>query len=326
MAGAASAEHFKVIAPLPAEVEGRMARLVDFDSGNPIDSIIVQDKCARFEGDIDEGILARVVVDGACTPVFILEPGTVSFNETEGAFGTMLNDQFRKLNKDIASVMQAARAAGTDEAAQQAYAKYEAMLDSTLNANTDNPLGYFIFLNGKAQQMDAPSLREEFKKYPSFASYKRSQNMLKQAEQREATQPGNKYVDFSVTQPDGKVVKLSDYAGNGKYTLVDFWASWCGPCIRQTRVLKEIQEKYKDDSRLQILGVAVWDKVEDTNRAIEQHQLTWPCIVDAQTIPTDLYGITGIPCIMLIGPDGTILSRDKQSDELKADVDAALAK
>lgn len=69
----------------------------------------------------------------------------------------MLNDQFRKLNKDIAAIMQGAREAGTDEAAKQAYAKYEAMLDSTMNANTDNALGYFIFLNGKAQQMDAAS-------------------------------------------------------------------------------------------------------------------------------------------------------------------------
>lgn len=329
MAMAASAEHFKVIAPLPAEDEGHMARLINYDSGDTIGSVVVQDKCARFEGNVDDGILVRVFVDsvrGSRTPVFILEPGTVSFNDREGAFGTMLNDQFRKLNKDIMAVMQAARAAGTDEAAQQAYGKYEALLDSTMTANTDNALGAMIFLNGKAQQMDAPALRETFRKYPSFAAYKRAQSVLKQAENREATQPGSKYIDFAVTQPDGKVVKLSDYVGNGKYTLVDYWASWCGPCIRQTRVLKEIKEKYKDDPRLQILGVAVWDKVEDTKRAIEQHQLTWPCIIDAQTIPTDIYGIAGIPCIMLIAPDGTILSRDKQSDELKADVDAALAK
>ena len=327
LALAASAEQFKVIAPLPADAEGSVARLVNFYSGDTGVSVRVKDKCARFEGIVDEGILARIMANGSRTPVFILEPGTISFNEKEGAaFGTMLNDQFRQLNKDINAVMQSAREAGTDEAARQAYDKYEAMLDSTINSNTDNVLGYYLFLSGTSQQMDASSLREAFKTYPAFAHFKRSQSMLGQAERREATQPGNKYVDFSVPQPDGKVVKLSDYAGNGKYTLVDYWASWCGPCIRQTRVLKEIQEKYKDDPRLQILGVAVWDKVEDTERAIEQHKLTWPCIVDAQTIPTDIYGIMGIPSIMLIGPDGTILSRDKQGDELKADVDAALAK
>jgi hypothetical protein len=52
--------------------------------------------------------------------------------------------------------------------------------------------------------------------------------------------------------------------------------------------------------------------------------LPWECILNAQTIPTDLYGISGIPCIILFGPDGTILSRDKQDDALRADVTAAL--
>ena len=75
-----------------------------------------------------------------------------------------------------------------------------------------------------------------------------------------------------------------------------------------------------------MLGVAVWDKVDDTIGAIKQHELPWDCILDAQSVPTDLYGIMGIPCIILFGPDGTILSRDKQDDDLKADVDAALAK
>ena len=89
-------------------------------------------------------------------------------------------------------------------------------------------------------------------------------------------------------------------------------------------MLKDIQQKYKDDDRLDILGVAVWDEVDATRQAIQQHGLTWPCILDAQTIPTDLYGISGIPCIILFGPDGTILSRDKQDDDLRAAVDAAL--
>ena len=61
-------------------------------------------------------------------------------------------------------------------------------------------------------------------------------------------------------------------------------------------------------------------------RAIKDHELPWDCILDAQAVPTELYGITGIPCIILFGPDGTIISRDKQDDDLRADVDAALSK
>jgi hypothetical protein len=73
-----------------------------------------------------------------------------------------------------------------------------------------------------------------------------------------------------------------------------------------------------------VLGIAVWDEPENTLKAIKQHELPWECILNAQTIPTDLYGISGIPCIILFGPDGTILSRDKQDDALRADVTAAL--
>ncbi|MDE6158094.1 MAG: AhpC/TSA family protein [Muribaculaceae bacterium] len=320
------AEQYRVIVPLSDDMEGAMARLVNFDNGVTIDSVLVEDKAARFEGNIDDAILARVLVDGVRQPVFILEPGTVSFNAAEGAFGTMLNDQLRALGKQLGAAGAQYQAATDDAGRQAAYARYNALLDSAMTANTDNVLGYYIFLNGEASGLDAKGLRELFAKYPAFAGYERSKKMLEMAERREATQPGGKYIDFSVTQPDGKVVKLSDYVGKGKYTLVDFWASWCGPCIRQTAVLKDIYNKYKDSGRLDVLGVAVWDEVDATRRAIKDHDLPWDCILDAQTIPTDLYGITGIPCIILFGPDGTILSRDKQDDELRADVDAALAR
>ncbi|MCM1068009.1 MAG: AhpC/TSA family protein [Muribaculaceae bacterium] len=325
-ASSMSAETYKVIVPMSDEAEGAMARLVNFDSGATIDSVLVEDRAARFEGQVDDAILARVLVDGARMPVFILEPGTVSFNAKEGAFGTMLNDQLRDLGRTLSAVQAQYGAASTDQARQAVINRYEAVLDSALNANADNPLGYYIFLNGDAGQLNASALRERLAKYPSFAAYERTKRMLESAERREATQPGGKMIDFAVTQPDGSVKRLSDYVGKGKYTLVDFWASWCGPCIRQTAVLKDIYNKYKDDGRLDVLGVAVWDEVDATKRAITEHQLPWDCILDAQTIPTDLYGITGIPCIILFGPDGTIISRDKQDDELRADVDAALAR
>ncbi len=321
-----AAEPYKIIAPMPDDADGAMARLVNFDTGDAIDSVLVAERVAVFEGNIDEPILARILVDGNRMPTFILESGTISFNAKEGPFGTMLNDELRKLSNEINALQSSYQQAPTDAEKEVIYNKYIAKIDSTMEANADNAFGFFVFLNGGASSMAAPALRETLKQHPSFAKYARTKKMLESAERREATQPGGKYIDFEVKQPDGTVKKLSDYVGRGKYTLVDFWASWCGPCIRQTAVLKDIYNKYKDDGRLDVLGVAVWDEVDATKKAIAQHELPWECILDAQTIPTDLYGITGIPCIILFGPDGTIISRDKQDDELKADVDAALAK
>ncbi len=69
----------------------------------------------------------------------------------------------------------------------------------------------------------------------------------------------------------------------------------------------------------------MWDEVPNTLAAIKSHGLDWPCILNAQTIPTDLYGISGIPCIILINPEGIIVSRDKQSQELIDAVDSAMS-
>jgi thiol-disulfide isomerase/thioredoxin len=106
--------------------------------------------------------------------------------------------------------------------------------------------------------------------------------------------------------------------------LVDFWASRCGSCIAENPVIAEVYQKYKGD-RFEVLGVAVWDQRDATLKAIREHGVVWPQILDAQSIPTKIYGIEGIPHIILFGPDGTILARDLRGDVLKAKVAEVLA-
>lgn len=318
---AAAAEPYKVIVPMSNDEDGAMARLYDFDTSLAVDSVMVADGAATFTGSVDEPFLARVMVDGARGPVFILESGTISFSKDRQPFGSMLNDRLRDFTTEVSKLQALFRDAANDSIKNQIYDRYKAMQDSVMAENADNMLGYYMFLNSDAPQLDAEGLRALLAKYPAFASRGRAQKLLDVAQRREATQPGNKFVDFEVTY-NGQTHRLSDYVGKGKYTLVDFWASWCGPCIRQTPVLKGLQQKYGD--KLDIVGFAVWDDPADTQAAIEKHGITWPTVVNCQTIPTDLYGIPGIPCIILFGPDGTIISRDKQGDELVADVDAAL--
>ena len=316
------AEPFKVIAPLP-DLNGKMAKMVNFDSGNTIDSVMVKDGVATFKGSIDEPVLARIEAGETRLPVFFLESGTISFSKDNNPFGTMLNDQFRNMVNELQFIQNIYGRAHTPEEKGRLEMRYAAVIDSTMQANLDNVMGYYIFVSGDAPRLKAKELREAMAKYPAFANYKRVQRYLESAERREALQPGGKFADFEVTY-NGKTERLSDYVGKGKYVLVDFWASWCGPCIRQTAVLKDLYSKYKDKG-LEVLGVAVWDEPENTLKGIEEHALPWHNIINAQTIPTDLYGITGIPCIILFGPDGTILSRDKQNDDLRADVDKVVA-
>lgn len=136
------------------------------------------------------------------------------------------------------------------------------------------------------------------------------------------TGDGKKFKDFEA-EYEGKVTKLSDYVGKGKYVLVDFWASWCGPCRAEIPNLIKVYNQYKGD-KFEVLGVATWDKPEDTKKAIEQMGIPYPQMLNAQKAGSDAYGITGIPQIILFGPDGTIVKRNLRGEAVEAAVKEAL--
>ena len=134
-----------------------------------------------------------------------------------------------------------------------------------------------------------------------------------------ATSEGGMYKDLEV-EYNGKTQRLSDYVGKGKYVLVDFWTSWCGPCRKEIPNLKAAAKKYA--KKLTVVGVATWDKPEDTKKAIKELGIEYPQILNAQQIGSDAYGIIGVPEILLIAPDGTIVARGlrgKQIDDVIAE-------
>lgn len=137
---------------------------------------------------------------------------------------------------------------------------------------------------------------------------------------KKATAEGQPFTDFQV---DG--VKFSDFIGKGKYMLVDFWASWCGPCKAELPNIASVYEKYAGED-FDVLSVAVWDKPEDSVAAAEELGIVWNQIINGQEIPTDAYGIEGIPQIILFGPDGTILKRDLRGENIEAAVKEALGR
>ena len=145
-------------------------------------------------------------------------------------------------------------------------------------------------------------------KIPSISTISRS------VAARKKTAEGQKFTDFTVNGQS-----LSDYVGKGKYILVDFWASWCGPCKAEMPNIKNVYQKYAGPE-FDVLSVAVWDKKEDTIESAKKQGIVWNQIIDAQRVPTNIYGIDGIPHIILFGPDGTIIKRDLRGDDIEAEV------
>ena len=121
-------------------------------------------------------------------------------------------------------------------------------------------------------------------------------------------------------------VRLSDFVGHGKYILVDFWASWCGPCRGEVPNLKAVYDEFGGDD-FEIVSVAVWDKAEDAFDAIEEEGMNWTqivCSAKTNQIPTQVYGIEGIPYIILIDPDGKVIGEDLRGKQIRKAVKKAL--
>ena len=205
-----------------------------------------------------------------------------------------------------------------EEITENAVEKYNEHLLQVIKANKDNVLGLIgisnIELDDDAEMLALINgLSDELQAEP------RVQAMKKSLDASSKTAEGQMFTDFEV---DG--VKFSDFIGKGKYVLVDFWASWCGPCRGEMPNLRSVYEKYHGD-KFDMLSVAVWDKPEDTVKAAEEEKIVWNQIINAQRIPTDIYGIQGIPHIILFGPDGTILKRNLRGEAIGKAVAEALA-
>lgn len=321
-------------------LNGKKAFLYDYNARKSIDSVEVADNKFVFKGTVDGTKYARVSIERNYANL-ILEPGNITANLKErNASGTTLNDALAEYNKGISdlykernSLYKELKEKIKDEAEMRKTfdsiyevswePRYADQLEKSFEKNTNNIVGAIVAsdmsMSYRIGQMDTVFAKLD----KNVASLPMVTRLIERNDALKVTAEGQKFTDFTIDQPDGTKKSLSDYAGKGKYVLVDFWASWCGPCRAEGPNLKEIYAKHKGD-KFELLGVVVWDEVEQTKKAIEEDNMTWPQILDAKEIPTKLYGINGIPHIILIGPDGTIVARGLRGEVMKAKIDEVL--
>lgn len=127
---------------------------------------------------------------------------------------------------------------------------------------------------------------------------------------------GSKAINFEETSLNNGTINLEDY--RGKYVLLDFWGSWCGPCYKEAPYLKKAHDQFND--RVQFIGIAVDNHQEDVQEFIDKFNITWPQIQVPRKhqVPAKLvsqYEINGYPTLFLIDPEGNIIINGNKNSE-----------
>ena len=130
---------------------------------------------------------------------------------------------------------------------------------------------------------------------------------------------GQKFTDFEMPNAKGEVHKLSEYVGNGKVVLIDFWASWCPPCRAEMPNLVKAYKDYKDKG-FDIVGISLDSKADAWAKGVKDLNITWTQLSDLkgwQNSGAALYGVNSIPHTVLVDKDGTIIAKNLHGQELE---------
>jgi peroxiredoxin len=206
----------------------------------------------------------------------------------------------------------------------QAAFDIKALLDTTVKSSK-NPaltmivLGYYQSMSGNPSFRLEPLTKDDVREIVNNTAEK-FPNHKGIASIKEALEGwiGKPAPEISLPDPDGKEIKLSSY--KGKYVLVDFWASWCGPCRTENPNVVEAYNKFKDKN-FDILGVSL-DRPGEKDKwlkAVKDDKLTWSHISDLQywnSAVVPLYKIEGIPYNVLVDPSGKIIAENLRGESL----------
>jgi len=313
---------YKITVTMPDDsTDGQTVYLTSYDSGDTVQQATVQNKTCVLEGTADKSYYARLLFNGG-RHGFIVEPGEYTLNLGDDKATSPLNVKLQQVQERMEAV-----ANDTTIPEAQTDAAFAEIAKQAYEENRDNGIGpwafyqYLMYNNFTEQQLDsvlalAPA---------DYRNLKRNQKAVSDAHQLTVTAVGQPFTDFAVKGEDGNVTKLSDFVGKGKPVLLDFWASWCPPCRAEMPKLKALKDKYGD--KLQVVSVAVWDAPEASRKAVDELGMTWNVVIGDKNLtePTDLYGVKGIPTLVLFDADGVIAGRDFRSEPL-ADKIAELAR
>jgi len=304
-----------------------------------LESTTVENGTFTFTGLAANNAVVFISMAGWHPYELFLERGTIKVvvDDAVSITGTKLNELFNDFRAsvrgyeerqvELVQQFNAMHAAGTlTEAIQLELVSEHGTLGGEIRRkiqafikdNIQNETGKHL-LRTMINSFDDPVQRElialaddHLKTYPSIA------RIITRWENAKRVAPGNPFIDFTANDPAGSEVSISDFAGHDNYTLIVFWASWCGPCIVGIPHLREVYARYQDKG-FEILGVSLDGEHDAWVNAIAEHQITWSQMSDLmvwQSPVVELYAFRSIPHTVLLNREGYIIANGLRGDAL----------
>lgn len=309
-----------------------------------IDTAKIENGTFAFSGVIEAPVVNFIAMDGLRRPAVVVlsaDSVEISFDSANVATvrGSELNDKYQSFVEKRNEINKAMMAIGKEDkearAAKTMTPEFEAQLeqryDSVYNLlkqgtfdftkeNISNVVGQY-FLMDRGISFDADQLGELLPALdPKLKGHKKIQRLEQRLTALQSTVVGQPFVDLKGATPTGEIISLSDYAGEGKIVLIDFWASWCPPCRKDMPTVVKTYAKYKDKG-FEIVGVSLDDDKAAWEKGITDLNVTWPQMSDLKGWSTDLgaaYAVNSIPHTVLLDKEGKIIAKNLRPDEIDA--------
>lgn len=299
-----------------------------------IDSAAVENGAFRIEGTVEQPreayLYDRREPAAAQLRVFVvLEKGEMTVARVgERAYavtGTPSNDAKSRYDGKMREWYDEYRAEETtDERREQIVEEAGNLSVEEMKRNTDNLFGVMLLVDcaGEKSYSEMQELIADFS--PAMQRHPKMIELKEQLEKMRLTEPGQPYIDFSQPTADGEPLSLKSVVENpaNKYVLLDFWASWCGPCMGEVPALKETYEAYHDKG-FEIFGVSLDNNKERWMGAVNANGMNWIHVSDLagwQNAAAAEYSVRAIPANFLIDAEGKIVATGLRGDDLKAKV------
>lgn len=303
----------------------------------PADSALIQNGTFTLKGASSSPSLSVLVApsgeDTPNTAIFMLEnaPLKASMDKDSYVSGTTENDSYTGLKKEInqlnAELKQIAAELKSEnqEVVKAAEQKYE-QIDNAITAknkayilaNPDKQTAALSFYNMRYNLTEDEQNEIVAKADSAFKAVPGIDKMIAHLDVLKNVAVGKKFTDFEMADANGKMHKLSEYVGNGKVTLIDFWASWCPPCRREMPNLVAAYKQYKNKG-FEIIGISLDSKADAWAKGVKDLNITWPQLSDLQGWKNSgaaLYGVNSIPHTLLVDKDGTIIAKNLHGQQL----------